>query len=521
MALEALQHLSRAVAVIGNDGVLILRNRRFEDLFGPRIAAGDLLDLVGADLSEGASSPSVMLLDGRTICIETARLAQGLMVTAEDITTQIAERTLAATEARTDPLTGLGNRLMFRECLAELIPRTDPANPVAVLMLDLDRFKPINDTLGHPVGDGLLRLVADRLRSSLGEHDKAARLGGDEFAIVQIGQHQPQAAAALAERLVDLVGRSYLLDGHIIDIGASVGVALTPDDGQDYDDVVKHADLALYRAKQDGRGTFRFFEPAMNEQMQARRTLETDLRRALALRELSLVYQPQFNLGSKQVTGFEALLRWHNAKRGLVSPAEFIPLAEEIGLIVQIGEWVIRTACREAAGWPTPLNVAVNVSAVQFGSPGLVPTIISALAESGIAPSRLELEITESALLSDQSSALAVLRRVREIGVRVSMDDFGTGYSSLSSLRSFPFDKIKIDQSFVRGLDGDASGAAIVAAVAALGRTLGITTTAEGVETEEQLRRITDHGCTDVQGYFISRPLTPDRIEHFLTSITL
>jgi EAL domain-containing protein (putative c-di-GMP-specific phosphodiesterase class I) len=256
----------------------------------------------------------------------------------------------------------------------------------------------------------------------------------------------------------------------------------------------------------------------MDEQMQARRSLEIDLRRALAMRELKLLYQPQSSLSTKQITGFEALIRWHSPKRGLVSPAEFIPLAEEIGVIVQIGEWVIRTACREAAGWPQPLSVAVNVSAVQFGSPSLVPTILSTLAETGIEPRRLELEITESVLMKDHGTALDMLRTVRAAGVRVSMDDFGTGYSSLSYLRSFPFDKIKIDQSFIRGNPGDPSSVAIVRAIASLGNALGMTTTAEGVETEEQLARVTADGCTDVQGYLISRPLAPELIEEFLES---
>jgi len=256
----------------------------------------------------------------------------------------------------------------------------------------------------------------------------------------------------------------------------------------------------------------------MDEQMQARRGLELDIRSALALGELALVYQPQLNLGSQRITGFEALLRWHNPKRGLVSPADFVPLAEEIGLIVPIGEWVIRTACHEAAGWPQPLGVAVNVSAVQFGSPNLVPTILSALAESGLDPRRLELEITESVLLGHHRSALDVLHKVREMGVRVSMDDFGTGYSSLSYLRSFPFDRIKIDQSFVRSRPDDPSGMAIVRAIAGLGRSLGMTTLAEGVETEEQLARITADGCTEVQGYLIARPLPPERIGEFLQS---
>jgi EAL domain-containing protein (putative c-di-GMP-specific phosphodiesterase class I) len=258
----------------------------------------------------------------------------------------------------------------------------------------------------------------------------------------------------------------------------------------------------------------------MDEQMQARRSLELDLRRALAMRELKLVYQPQMSLSTKQITGFEALIRWHSPKRGLVSPADFVPLAEEIGVIVQIGEWVIRTACREAVGWPQPLDVSVNVSAVQFGSPSLVPAILSALAETGIEPCRLELEITESVLMKDQGAALGMLHKVRAAGVRISMDDFGTGYSSLSYLRSFPFDKIKIDQSFVRGNPDDPSSMAIVRAIAALGKALGMTTTAEGVETEEQLARVTADGCTDVQGYLISRPLAPELIGEFLQSHT-
>jgi predicted signal transduction protein with EAL and GGDEF domain len=370
------------------------------------------------------------------------------------------------------------------------------------------------------VGDALLGVVAERIRSAIGHADVAARFGGDEFGIVQIGRPQPQSAAALAKRLVDLLGRSYIVEGHLLNVGASVGIALTPVDGRDTDQILKNADLALNRAKQRGQDRYRFFETAMDEQMQAHRGLELDFRRALALREFAIVYQPQLNLCSKRITGFEALLRWHNPKRGLVSPADFIPLAEEIGLIVPIGEWVIRTACSEAAGWPQPLSVAVNVSAVQFGSPNLVSTVLSALAESGLDPRRLELEITESVLLGDHRAALDVLLKVRELGVRVSMDDFGTGYSSLSYLRSFPFDKIKIDQSFVRGQSDDPSGMAIVRAIAGLGRSLGMTTLAEGVETEEQLARVAADGCTDVQGYLISRPLPPERIGEFLQSHT-
>jgi diguanylate cyclase (GGDEF)-like protein len=408
---------------------------------------------------------------------------------------------------------------MFRERLRELIANLNPAKETAaVLSIDLDRFKAINDSLGHLVGDALLRGVAGRLSSVVRRGDIVARLGGDEFGIVQSGQPQPQSAAALAERIVDLLGRSYIIDGNLLDIGASVGIALIPADGIDDDQVLRNADLALYRSKKDGRRTYRFFENAMDEQAQARRSLEIDLRRALAMRELKLVYQPQSSLSTKQITGFEALIRWHSPKRGLVSPADFIPLAEEIGVIVQIGEWVIRTACREAVAWPEPLGVAVNISVVQFGSPSLVPAILSALAETGMDPRRLELEITESVLIKDQDTAIDVLKKVRAVGVRVSMDDFGTGYSSLSYLRSFPFDKIKIDQSFVRGNPDDPNCMAIVRAIAALGKALGMTTTAEGVETEEQLARVTADGCTDVQGYLISRPLAPELIEEFLQS---
>ena len=517
--LSALNNLNRAVAVIGPGNRILYKNRAFDELFGGGQLPAQFRNCIDpiAQGIDHAGLHEITFEDGGIFRLETVRLPQGLLVTAEDISKRVAELTRAAEQARTDPLTLLGNRLMFHERLRELMANLDPAKETAaVLSIDLDRFKAINDSLGHSVGDALLRGVAGRLSSVVRRGDIVARLGGDEFGIVQSGQPQPQSAAALAKRIVDLLGRSYLIEGNLLNIGASVGIALIPADGIDDDQVLRNADLALYRSKQDGRRTYRFFENAMDEQMQARRSLEIDLRRALAMRELKLVYQPQSSLSTKQITGFEALIRWQSPKRGLVSPAEFIPLAEEIGVIVQIGEWVIRTACREAAGWPQPLSVSVNVSAVQFGSPSLVPAILSALAETGMDPRRLELEITESVLMKDHGTALDMLRKVRAAGVRVSMDDFGTGYSSLSYLRSFPFDKIKIDQSFVRGNPGDPSSVAIVRAIAALGKALGMTTTAEGVETEEQLARVTADGCTDVQGYLISRPLAPELIEEFL-----
>ena len=520
VALCALDKLSQAVAVIDPNGQVLFQNAAFGKLFGDEAWATELPDLIGpaADRTDRIGLREITRR-GRTFRIETSALPQGLLVTAEDVSERVAEQARAAALARTDPLTLLGNRLMFRERLTELLANlAEPTKAAAVLAVGLDRFKIINESLGTSVGDALLRVVADRLRSAIRPGDVAACFGNDQFAVVQLGQPQPESAAALASRLVDMLGRSYIVEGHLINIGASVGIALMPSDGSDCDQILKNAELALNRAKQEGRCTYHFFETAMDEQMQARHSLELDFRRALALREFALVYQAQLSLGSKQITGFEALLRWHNPKRGLVSPADFIPLAEEIGLIAPIGEWVIRTACREAADWPQKLSVAVNVSAVQFHSPSLVSTIISALAESGLDPRRLELEITESVLLGEHRTALDMLHKIREMGVRVSMDDFGTGYSSLSYLRSFPFDKIKIDQSFIRGLPDDSSNAAIVRAIAALGQSLGMTTVAEGVETETQLAHVAAAGCTHVQGYLIGRPLPPEQLDEFLRS---
>ena len=521
IALCALRNLDHAVAVIDPGGRILLENSTFSELFGGEAWAVELLGSIrrAADGVDRTGPRNVHHQDGRIFSVETVRVPQGLLVAAEDVSGRVAEKARTAETARTDVITSLGNRLMFRERLTAILTTlVHPADAAAVLIFDLDRFKAINDTLGSSVCDALLGIVAERVRSAIGPADIVARLRGDKFGIVQIGRPQPESARALAKRLVDLLGRSYIVEGHLINVGASVGIALVPADGGHTDQILKNAELALNCAKQEGQGSYRFFETVMDEQMQAHRSLELDFRRALALRELALVYQPQFNLTSKRITGFEALLRWHSPKRGLVSPADFIPLAEEIGLIVPIGEWVIRTACEEAVSWPQPLNVAVNVSAVQFGSPNLVSTILSALAQSGLDPRRLEVEITESVLLGDHRASLDTLLRVRELGVRVSMDDFGTGYSSLSYLRSFPFDKIKIDQSFVRGQSDDPSGMAIVRAIAGLGQSLGMATLAEGVETEEQLARVAADGCTDVQGYLISRPLPPERIGEFLQS---
>ncbi|MCQ8784151.1 putative bifunctional diguanylate cyclase/phosphodiesterase [Mangrovibrevibacter kandeliae] len=517
LAEEALRRLNRAVAVYSRDGAVQFSNGAFDALLRQPAFASGLAALFERTLalhSVRSEDTPLSLGERRVYQIETVPLSHGVLVTASDVSAEMAERKRVNDEARTDPLTGLGNRLLLREQLAELMSDlTLHPSAAAVLTIDLDRFKAVNDTLGHPVGDALLRVVADRIRSQLGRGDVVARLGGDEFAILQVDPQQPKAAESLAARLVDLLGRSYIVDGNLLNIGASVGVALLPGDCADGDQILKYADLALYRAKSAGRGTYRFFEMAMDEEMQARHTMEIDLRRALALREFSLVYQPQVNLDTSRITGFEALLRWHRAGGATVAPSDFIPLAEEIGLINPIGEWVIRNACREAAGWSEPLTIAVNVSASQFASATLIGTVVSALAESGLAPERLELEITESVLMDDTQSVIDILHSLRQLGVRVSMDDFGTGYSSLSYLRRFPFDKIKIDQSFIRGHEAEGpGGSAIVQAIAALGRSLGMTTTAEGVETEQQLSRVAAYGCTDVQGFLFSRPLPPEKI---------
>ncbi|RUP17416.1 EAL domain-containing protein [Methylobacterium sp.] len=427
---------------------------------------------------------------------------------AEDVTERRAVEARIAHMAHHDPLTDLPNRAYFRERLcAVLAQHHRRAEKAAVLCLDLDGFKGVNDTLGHAAGDALLCAVADRLRHTVREDDMVARFGGDEFAILQASAPSPDAAGQLAARLIEHLSKPFSILGQDVLIGASLGIAMLPGDGTTPDPLLNNADLALYQAKAERRGTFRFFEPEMNAQIQARRALERDLRAALSAGALELYYQPLLNLQENRINACEALLRWRHPERGFVSPAEFIPIAEETGLIVPIGEWVLREACREAATWPGEIKVAVNLSPVQFRQQSLVQSVVSALASAELDPRRLELEITESVLLADSDANLAVLHRLRDLGVRIAMDDFGTGYSSLSYLRSFPFDKIKIDQSFVRELGMNRHCAAIVRAVAGLGADLGITTVAEGVETAEQRDRLQQEGCDEMQGYLFSRPL--------------
>jgi len=443
--------------------------------------------------------------------------AEYLLGVSEDIAERKRAEAQIARLAHYDPLTELPNRVLFQKHLSEaLARRVRKGDQLAVHFIDLDRFKTVNDTLGHPLGDALLRVAAERLRGCVREGDTVARLGGDEFAVVQTGLKDMTGATRLASRIVEAMSAPFDLQGHHVVIGASVGVAAAPSDGEDADELLKKADMALYRAKADGRGAYHFFERAMDEQLQARRALELDLRRALQAGEFELFYQPLYNLGDERVTGCEALLRWRHPDRGMVSPADFIPLAEEIGLIVPLGEWVLRTACAEAAKWPAHVRLAVNLSPAQFRDRGLVRTVVSALAASGLPAQRLELEITESVLLQDSQANMQMLHDLKALGVRISMDDFGTGYSSLSYLRSFPFDKIKIDQTFVRDILEDSDAMAIIKAVLDLGSSMGIVTTAEGVETLEQLNALRGQGCAEIQGYYISRPAPAAEIAKML-----
>jgi diguanylate cyclase (GGDEF)-like protein len=436
------------------------------------------------------------------------------------------QRERLKTEARmlklafTDGLTGLANRTRFFDLLAlHTASRRAKDAVAAVLMIDLDRFKAVNDTLGHAVGDIVLGMVAERLRSTLREPDVVARLGGDEFAVLQLGIEEPDAAAALAARIVAVIeSRPFLFEGQSIYLGASVGFALSPEDGDDPAELMQNADLALYAAKADGRGRFRRYDVTLDEKMRERRAIEAGLRVAIAEGQLKLHYQPLVDATTGQVTSAEALVRWNHPERGMIPPADFIGIAEETGLIIPLGAWVLRTACAQAATWPDAMGVAVNLSPAQFREKALVDIVDSALRLGGLAPARLELEITEGVLLADEVGTMETLKSLIDLGVRVSMDDFGTGYSSLSYLRKFPFDKIKIDQSFVNQLPEDAESAAIVRAIITMAKCLGMLTTVEGVETREQFEFSVEAGCDTLQGYLISRPLDVGDLASFVAS---
>ena len=440
-----------------------------------------------------------------------------LLTVIEDVTERKQSERRIAHLAHHDALTGLANRVLFREQLEQSLKRVrSHGGRLALLYLDLDRFKGINDTLGHPVGDELLKDVAKRLRDCIGESDFVARLGGDEFAIVRDAFDTPDDVTALVTRILETMKAPYEIGGHHLVTEATIGVALAPDDAADPDELLKNADLAMYRAKSDGRGTYRFFESSMDARMKSRRALEFDLREAIMCGGFELHYQPLVSFADGRVTGCEALLRWQHRSRGLISPSEFIPIAEETGLITPLGEWVLRTACLEAARWPEEVKIAVNVSPVQFNNAGLVQSVIGALGASGLAPHRLELEITEAVLIRDDAAALGILHQLRALGVRIALDDFGTGYSSLSYLQRFPFDKIKIDRSFVSAIGDSDYSRNIVQAIVDIATTRQITTTAEGVETEEQSLALRGLGCTEMQGYLFSPPVPPARLAKVL-----
>lgn len=445
------------------------------------------------------------LQDGRLIAISHQCTADGGWVAIhEDITERQKAEAHITHLARYDHLTDIPNRVFFRDELEKTFQQLHNGKKFAVLCLDLDRFKGVNDTLGHSIGDKLLNAVAKRLANCVKEHDFVARFGGDEFAIIQANLDRPEDGGKLAERIIERISTTYEIENQQIDIGVSIGVAIAPTDGTNVDQLLKNADLAMYRAKEDGRGAYRFFEPEMDARIQARRALELELRSALVAGQLQLYYQPLVNPRSGEVRCFEALLRWFHPRLGEIPPSEFIPLAEESGLIGSLGEWVLRSACADAAKWPKQFRVAINLSPIQFRNLNLVKIVFSSLAASGLAASRLEIEITESLLLEDDSKTIAMLHEFHSLGIRIVMDDFGTGFSSLNYLRSFPFDKIKIDKSFIHDMAKGGDAVTIVKAIVDLARNLKIDVVAEGVETAEQLEYLISEGCTEVQGHYFS-----------------
>jgi diguanylate cyclase (GGDEF)-like protein len=515
VALEGLLICQGDIVVTANDSVEHLSGHAPGALSGSFVSAL-LPGLDVASLPEREEREINLIgADGREVPVRVLRREVELGHKVQTVIAVRDQRERLKTEAKmrklafTDPLTGLANRTRFFDLLAlHTASRRDREQTCAVLMLDLDRFKAVNDTLGHAAGDIVLGMVADRLRSTLRGDDVIARLGGDEFAVLQLATEDADAAPALAARIVEIIeARPFMLDGQSIHLSASVGIAMAPGDGDDPAVLMHNADLALYAAKADGRGTFRRYDVSLDEKTRERRMIEAGLRLALAEGQLELYYQPLVNATTGRITSAEALVRWNHPHRGLVPPIDFIGIAEETGLIVPLGEWVIRTACAEAATWPDEISIAINLSPAQFRERSLVGFIVAALDSAALSPTRLELEITEGVLLSDENGTLETLIALRALGVHVSMDDFGTGYSSLSYLRRFPFDKIKIDQSFVRQLPHDAESAAIVRAIITMAKCLGMSTTVEGVETKEQFDFSVAAGCDTIQGFLISQPL--------------
>lgn len=545
----ALSNMSQGLCLFGEDERLILCNRRFREIFSlsneatqPGALFCDVLSLICTDIKSGRGRPEeeiktlrerhlAMVSDRRSVRTVTAflrgcavssshrALPQGGWVsTFDDVTEQQRIADQLAVLARHDMLTGLLNRATFHGQLGEVLAGLRGSSTSALLYLDLDRFKPVNDTLGHPVGDAVLKLVADRIQAQLGKDDTVARLGGDEFAILLQGCSDPRKAAAVAERLIAEISRPMQVMGLHVIVGASIGVAMAPQHGQEPDLLIRNADLALYRAKEAGRARSRFYEAGMEMAVQQRRELERDLHAALAKDEFILHYQPIVDTQRGRLTGFEALIRWRCPSRGDVSPVDFVPFAEEIGMMETIGDWVLRTACLDAADWPSDLKLSVNLSPAQFHSPDLVERIVKILHETGLPLYRLEIEVTETAMIDDVAAAATILRQLRDLGLQIAMDDFGTGYSSLSFLHTLPFTRIKIDRSFVASLGVKPEAVAIVHAVAWLCSSLGVSATAEGVETEEQLKILQNEGCYEMQGYLFGRPRPAGEVMDWIKS---
>jgi len=513
---EAMLKVSRA-EVLGKTVFDIYRTKDAE-----RIDAADNAALA-ADIGAHSNDYEIEMPGGESRILATNRIvvrdsegnAKHLVVVIDDITERKKSEQRIAFMAHHDVLTGLPNRLSVMEKIEEAVARhRRRGDSFAILLLDLDRFKHVNDTLGHAVGDALLRETASRLKASLRETDVLARLGGDEFAIVQDSENnQREAASALANRVIEIVSRPFKIEGNEVNIATSVGIALGPEHATNSDSLMKMADLALYRAKSAGRNGYRFFDPEMSLAASARHELENELRRALQQDEFELQYQPIVDTKTLQICGAGALIRWRHPTKGTILPDQFIPLAEETGMITQLGEWLLQTACADAASWPVDIKVAVNLSAVQFRKNNLVDVVLCALAQTGLPPERLELEITETALIESATECLPVLRQFKNLGIAVALDDFGTGYSSLSQLMMFPFDKIKVDKSFTQNLTKRTECAAIIAATLTLARSLDIATTAEGVETVAQYRLLRLAGVTSLQGYLFQPPCSSSEID--------
>ncbi|WP_336070412.1 putative bifunctional diguanylate cyclase/phosphodiesterase [Nitratireductor rhodophyticola] len=540
----ALNNMSHGLCMFDAQGRLIVSNQKMESIYGltqEQLRLGTSLHQLIADMVEAGASAedeaeqvaqlqsrlieqnrsdtlTQELRDGRTILISHQPMrGGGWVATYEDITERHKAQAQVAYMARHDTLTDLPNRLMMREQLEEILASSNERGlSTAVMCVDLDNFKSINDTLGHPVGDALLRAVAGRIRNTVRETDAVARLGGDEFVVVQGNVEKPEQASSLAKRLIDALDDPYIIEGHQVLTGASVGIAVADPDHDAADDLLMQADVALYQAKGDGRGVFRFYEEGMNKRLQRRRALEAELRSANLDEQFHLVFQPIIGLGTNKVTTFEALLRWTHPVHGPVSPDEFIGIAEDTGAIVQLGEWVLRQVCMEMKSLPDDISIAANLSPMQFKRDDIVETVARVLVETDTPANRLELEITETLLLEDNRKLHADLRRLRQLGTRISLDDFGTGYSSLSYLQKFAFDKVKIDRLFIKEITKSADQAAIVQTIVNLAFTLGMTTVVEGVEMEEQLRIIRAMGCDEAQGNLFSKPILARDIPGFL-----